>query len=182
MKKSIAMLMVMSCFCLMAMPAIADQNTTTLTLTVPAPEDPTYVLSIPESQEIPCELGFHEIGNVTVSESSDFTEDQVLRVTVSSDYLLHKTDGTETIEFMPRGYGHKELGATSGQIDMPFTENANPIIFNYDTDGALASIGMFGDIYLEGMEAQIPSGALDDAVPGTYSGTINFVAEIMTKN
>ena len=156
--------------------ALAEGNTTTLTTTVP---DATYTLNIPADQEIAFGATDTAIGNITTSDSSGFAEGKNLQVTMTFD-AFRSEDTSTTIPFKIRPY----VGVS---YSSPLS-SGGMLIFNGNTDGTTSEYPYAAyahdsdDATITSLNVTISSTDWGKALPGEYSSTITFTAEVVSES
>lgn len=193
MKKLFAIALAVAMFASMATVVSAAENTTTLTTTVPAA---TYTLNIPADQEIAFGATETEIGNVTITNSSNFAEGKNVNVTLTFDgsfasegvstkipytvNLISAIESTYTDKYHPQnitsGGAMTFLGRSDGTVD----ESATATFSYTHTQTGTGSI-LEKDTNVGALSIAILSTDWGKALAGEYSTTITFTAEVVVE-
>ncbi|MBR2454534.1 MAG: hypothetical protein IKB36_00605 [Clostridia bacterium] len=172
MKKTMSILICVLMLVPFATMAFAE-NVTTLTTTVPGA---AYTLNIPADQTIDYGATSTSLGKVTVTGSSGFAVDKNLYVTATyGDFTCTNTD--TVIPF--------ELKSCVG-VHYAVWESGKDITFLGQADGTVETNAQFIGCEHGGVNGytsddyciDIASEDWGKAVPGTYTATINFTAEV----
>lgn len=182
MKKVIAFVMAMAMVCSMAVAASAA-DTTTLTTTVPAA---TYTLNIPADQEIPFGTATKTIGNVTITDSTNFAVGKNIEVTIEYDECFSSSEVTTTIPYIIRATATAQTGGGSyGSITQ--TKSSGSIFtFKGLSNGkcneffVIEKSGWETDESTIGLYVDIDSTSWGKALAGEYSSTITFTAKVVS--
>lgn len=161
MKKLLAILLAaLSAF---SMTAIAyAENTTTLTTTVP---DTTYTLNIPADQTVEFNETSKSIGMVTVTDAEGFSVGKNLKVTIDHGSFSSSSTDT-TIPFVVGNAG---------------VEVISILLFKGQSNGAVsdAYVSGYTALMCKDLRIKIADSAWGGALPGDYSATITFTAEVV---
>lgn len=163
MKKLLAIVLaILSAF---SMTAVAYAgNTTTISTTVP---DATYTLNIPADQTIEFGDTSHNIGDVSITNSSGFAEGKNLAVTIIYD-SFSSADTTTVIPYKINRYtgqGYAGVHVASG----------SQLTFKGYATGAVSTSP-------ETLIMLIESANWGKALGGHYSTTITFTAEVVVED
>ena len=170
MKKTMSILICVLMLVPFATMAFAE-NVTTLTTTVPGA---AYTLNIPADQTIDYGATSTSIGNVTVTGSSGFAVDKNLYVTLTYDAFSCPNTET-TIPF--------SVIQHANYTEKPEVKSGDSITFLGLTEGTVEEKAVFLGYGLgraTDYSVDIASEDWGKAVPGTYTATINFTAEVKT--
>ena len=153
-------------------------STTTLTTVVPAA---TYTLNIPANQEIPFGATSTEIGNLSATETASFTEGKNLVVTMSFDAFACE-DVDTTIPYYLEFYFETSYGENSS------TKNSGDSVrFLGQADGTVTlypqATTPSGDIRydMDCIHLCIATEDWAQALPGEYTSTITFTADVVVE-
>lgn len=180
MKKTIALILTVVLTVSFATIALADDPTTVLTTEVP---DATYTLHIPEDQTITFGEPKTTIGNVSVSDSSNFAVGKNLEVMVAYD-SFKSDDVNTTIPFDIVG-----INETKSTYSKTF-KSGDTMIFEGQYQGYVNSktiIGSFSDgkasypVYMDAVNVVVKSEDWGKALAGEYSSVITFTAEVVAE-
>lgn len=165
--------------------ANATPNTTTLTTTVPSA---TYVLNIPADQTITFGKTETHIGNVTVTDSTNFAEGKNVDVTV--EYAPFAAEAAEISTTIP--YQLWQMAKVSGGQVSRSIASGKKMTFEGKSDGTVAELTKFtategvgtgiGKTYtMDNLIVKINSTDWGKALAGNYKSTITFTSEIVAK-
>lgn len=178
---------------LASMATVVSAAETTLTTTVPAA---TYTLNIPADQEIAFGATETEIGNVTITNSSNFAEGKNVNVTLTFDgsfasegvstkipytvNLISAIESTYTDEYHPKnitsGGAMTFLGRSDGTVDESATAT-----FSYTHTQTGTGSRLEKDTNVGALSIAILSTDWGKALAGEYTATITFTAEVVVK-
>jgi len=159
-------------------PAVSAASTTTLTTTVPAA---TYTLNIPANQEIPFGATSTDIGSLSVTDSASFTEGKNLVVTMSFDaFSCPEVDTTipYSLEFNFK---------TSYKEDSSEKHSGDSVRFFGLNDGTVTSYPQAvtptgSDRFdMDSISLCIETEDWAQALPGEYTSTITFTADVVVE-
>ncbi|MBQ0026791.1 MAG: hypothetical protein KBS79_05440 [Lachnospiraceae bacterium] len=168
MKKTLSIIIAIVTLIACATNAFAEQKTV-LSTTVPGA---SYTLSIPADQQITFGATTTNIGDVKVTESSNFALGKNLSVTITHDDFSSK-DTSTTIPY-------KIYAQTAGNHDGPEIKSGDSIVFLGKSDGTLNEhVLHFETFYFSRYEVVIDSVDWGKALAGDYSSTITFTAEVV---
>ena len=187
MKKVIAFVMAMAMVCSMAVAASAA-DTTTLTTTVPAA---TYTLNIPADQEIPFGTATKTIGNVTITDSTNFAVGKNIEVTIEYDECFSSSEVTTTIPYIIKATATARTSGGSygsgGSTTITETKSSGSIFtFKGLSNGkcneffVIEKSGWGTDESTIGLYVDIDSTSWGKALAGEYSSTITFTAKVVS--
>lgn len=168
MKKTMAILLCVLMLVPFATIAFAE-STTTLTTVVPGA---AYTLNIPADQTIDYGATSTQIGNITVTDSSGFAVDKNLCVTLTYDAFTCPNTET-TIPF--------SVIQHSNYTEKPEVKSGDTITFLGLTEGTVEEKAVFLGYGLgraTDYSVDITSEDWGKAIPGTYTATITFTAEV----
>lgn len=157
--------------------ANATPNTTTLTTTVPSA---TYVLNIPADQTITFGKTETRIGNVTVTDSTNFAEGKNVDVTV--EYTPFTAEVAEISTTIP----YSLIRASSNDRTSSISSGSK-MTFEGKSDGTVNELTKFiysrtGEAYyMSNLVVSISSTNWGKALAGDYKSTITFTAEVVAK-
>lgn len=157
--------------------ANATPNTTTLTTTVPSA---SYVLNIPADQTITFGKTETRIGNVTVTDSTNFAEGKNVDVTV--EYTPFTAEVAETSTTIP----YSLIRASSNDRTSGISSGSK-MTFEGKSDGTVNELTKFiysrtGEAYyMSNLVVSISSTNWGKALAGDYKSTITFTAEVVAK-
>lgn len=161
--------------------ANATPNTTTLTTTVPSA---SYVLNIPADQTITFGKTETRIGNVTVTDSTNFAEGKNVDVTV--EYAPFAAEAAEISTTIPYQLWQMEE-VNGGQVSHSIASGAK-MTFKGKSNGTVAELtefigsvgGIAGRTYsMKNLIVKINSTDWGKALAGNYKSTITFTSEIV---
>lgn len=183
MKKLFAILLVAAMLASMATVASAAE-TTTLTTTVPAA---TYTLNIPKQVEVPFGTTKMEIGEVFVSDATNFTTGKNVEMTIT--FTPFSCENTSTT--IPFGGYLLCTSDTRDTYSKQITTSNNTFTFEGTStgltkyvQGAFAGInGANGTLYksLDTLYITMSSASWGKALAGEYTGYITFTTEIVVE-
>ena len=158
--------------------ANATPNTTTLTTTVPSA---SYVLNIPADQEIPFGQTRTDIGNVTITDSTNFAEGKNVDVTVEyTPFTAEVAEISTTIRYVL----YPSLAA-GGKYGVSNIESGSKLTFKGKADGTVSELTRFrlgSSQDFSEMKSLIVSTKSTDwgkALAGDYKSTITFTSEVV---
>ena len=157
--------------------ANATPNTTTLTTTVPSA---SYVLNIPADQTITFGKTETRIGNVTVTDSTNFAEGKNVDVTV--EYTPFTAEVAEISTTIP----YSLIRASSNDRTSGISSGSK-MTFEGKSDGTVNELTKFiysrtGEAYyMSNLVVSISSTSWGKALAGDYKSTITFTAEVVAK-
>lgn len=172
MKKFCALLLIVLMLA-MAMPVALAENTTTLTTTVP---DAAYTLNIPADQTIVYGQTATDIGNVTVTNSTNFAVGKNLEVTVTWN-AFSCADVNTTIPYT--------IAARSPSSSTSCTMNSGDVLtYRGKEDGTVIETALppTGNVLTEVLTVKVNSSDWGRALAGDYSSVITFTAEVVSGN
>lgn len=186
MKKLFAIALAVAMFASMATVASAAENTTTLTTNVPAA---TYTLNIPANQEIPFGATKTNIGNVTVTNATNFAVGKNLVVNLT--YGAFESEGVSTtIPFsigMVSGYSRPITLASGssitfyGKADTTVEETVRET-FTFATTNASGTTSTHESVdYADEFRVYMDSADWGKALAGEYTATITFTCEVVVE-
>ena len=154
----------------------ATTKSTTLTTIVPAA---SYVLNIPENQEIPYGQTITEIGGISITDGVSFAQGKNVKVTVTYNEFVSEAVET-SIPFQIKLYSTRSLESTDSK-DVP---TGSSLVFAGKRDGTVAqyctnaNTSNWGDI----TKTYIASDDWGKALAGEYTATITFTAEVVVES
>lgn len=183
MKKFFAIALAVAMFASMATVASAAENTTTLTTEVPAA---TYTLNIPVDQEVPYGTTSMKIGEVTITDSSNFAVGKNVSVTITYDKFT-STGVTTTIPFevemVNRQYYSSYKKEMASGESIIFKGTASGTVGTYATEWFETNTVAAGGEYakIEDCYIKFYSSDWGKALAGEYTATITFTAEVVVE-
>lgn len=180
---ALAMLMVFS----MTIFASAE-STTTLTTTVPAA---TYTLNIPADQEILFGTASTAIGNVTITDSTNFAVGKNVEVTIEYDECFSSSGVSTTIPYIIKAtasaYTNGGSYGSGGSTAITQTKpNGSIFTFKGLSNGkcneffVIEKSGWGTDESTIGLYVDIDSTSWGKALAGEYSSTITFTSKVVS--
>lgn len=177
MKKLFAL--VLAVMLVVSMATIASAaSTTTLTTTVPAA---TYTLNIPANQAIPFGATSTEIGSLSATETDSFTEGKNLVVTMSFDAFASQGVDT-TIPYLLQFYFETSVGEQFSK-----KVSGDSVRFFGQNDG---TVTLYPQATTPGGESRFDMDCIclcietedwAQALPGEYTSTITFTADVVVE-
>lgn len=162
-----------------ALPTAHAANTTVLTTEVPEVQ---YTLHIPANKTIPFGATEVELGQLTVSDASGFSDSKNLKVNIDFKRLASSSNDT-TIYYQIDAYTVSQSSERYGVYPCDQSSGYNKVYFLGKSDGTL-----YGNFVKEGgkdgdVEKTLyfvnSSSNWKNALPGTYTSTITFTAEVV---
>lgn len=181
MKKLFAIALAVAMFASMA--TVASAAETTLTTTVPAA---TYTLNIPANQEVPYGTTSMKIGEVTITDSSNFAVGKNVSVAITYDEFK-STGATTTIPFevemVNRQYYSSYKKEMASGESIIFKGTASGAVGTYATEWFETNTVAAGGEYakIEDCYIKFYSSDWGKALAGTYTATITFTAEVVVE-
>lgn len=173
---TIAAILLISCF----IATSASAATTTLTTAVPGGD---YTLVIPDNQEIPFGTTSRNIGSVKVSNATGFAIGKNLNVAVNYGPLASSTVET-TIPYNLYSYYARSTSSYNTMSNAKL-ENNGVLTFTGKSDGTVRShyndsnSNYSGEYLWYDLTFNASSSDWGAALPGDYSSTITFTAEVV---
>ena len=177
MKKLIALALAVMLLGSIAVPASAA-STTTLTTTVPAA---SYTLNIPVNQEIPFGATSTEIGSLSATETASFTEGKNLVVSMSFDNFSSHNIETTIPYVLQFCFETASVEQFSKKI------SGDSVRFFGQSDGTITTFpqattpGGESRFDMDSIRLCIETEDWAQALPGEYTSTITFTAEVVVE-
>ncbi len=183
MRKTIALILAVCTLLSFAVVASADtvtSSTTTLTTKVPAA---SYTMKVPANQTIDYRLTTKKIGNVTIEESTGFSELKRIEVAVgTTEFTSEKVNTTIPYSLSFRWSSGRSYGFTYAGVGVV-------LLFEGQQDGTVKSRATAyrekgssrnnPEAELEYMEVGITPRSWDKALAGDYTSTITFTSKVV---
>ncbi len=182
MRKTIALILAVCTLLSFTVAASADTFTSTTTLTTKVPAA-SYTMKIPANQTIEYGLVTKKIGNVTIEESTGFSELKRIEVAVgTTEFTSEKVNTTIPYTFSLRWSSGNSCGFSyagvvvvllfEGQQDGTVKSRATAYL---EKDGSRKN----PEGELEHMEVGITPRSWDKALAGDYTSTITFTSKVV---
>lgn len=165
MRKQIALVLV-AAFLALCMPVSVWAESTTISTVVP---EPNYQMTIPADIQMEYKANRCTLNAPSISQSSGFTENAYLTVSISHSGAFSSQNTSTTIPFA--FYARTDDGLSEWS-------SGTSLIYDRMEDGSVSSAGhMANGAIPSGFELQISDSAWEKANPGTYRATITFTAQ-----
>lgn len=160
--------------------ANATPNTTTLTTTVPSA---TYVLNIPADQTVTFGVEKTYIGNVTVTDSKNFTEGKNVAVLVEYAPFAAETEGISTTIPYTLYQTSAASSSEAATADVFAFTTGRKLTFKGRANGTVDELAGVGasNYSMKNMFVSIQSKDWGKALAGDYKSTITFTSEIVAE-